>query len=137
MNIFEALRHGNGKATLRGFRGSLLEVYAVDTLNMGKVSEEDLCRNDWLPYVPCETKDKSNDKLWPVYNDCLKKFREIGLTGEQIDKILIKPEFLHETYKHKEVFKDVNSIRIGFASNCPNIERLFNNKATVTLEWEE
>lgn len=53
MNIFEALRKGNGKAAMPWYASHIYETR--DTIMAGKVVEGLLCRDDWIPYVPRET----------------------------------------------------------------------------------
>jgi len=105
MNIFKALRKGNGKAVLPGFGNyakrvaSGLVYWYVENCDLIDILPCHLESDDWLPYeepitsdVPRGTNSFSAFDQWKLYFELYFKLKNAGFNEETIRKILTTPE---------------------------------------------
>lgn len=139
MNIFEALEKGNGKAMLLDSYNQF-EWWVVYehgkflwTSNLPHSSFDvpfaSLKRNSWIPYDPYT---KQDDVPRETCRNCKHTYSITDSYCSQCGTFFGKPKT-----KQKEVFGNVNKVRLYFAGDCPNIEKIFEKPITVTLEWQE
>ena len=175
MNIFEALAKGDGRATLPEYAGRSFALKKIEELYCktqgmyfvwltkdGKyienVSNYELTRNNWTPYVPEKSvsfMDNNTFERASAYQVAYHKLKEINISEDTINKILIPPEktpSLQKKTKHSRVFKDIEIINLRAAGGLHNIyvpnfpdngdlnrfKALYGKPpVTITVEWEE
>ena len=105
MNIFKALRKGNGKAVLPGIENYAKRTswgtidWYVENNSSISILPCHLESDDWLPYeepitsdVPRGTNSFSAFDQWKLYFELYFKLKNAGFNEETIRKILTTPE---------------------------------------------